>query len=150
MLYYKCWKQDQSFQQIKLYFVMVDLPKRSHFLFEMLKSIEIISHSSEKRNVLSTLQGMFSLTNKIKPPPNLFRSLRNILYPFTWNCWSGKESSNLVSKIKQISASLRTSSLKSKNLFLNEFILRWPIISIFQTLLMEIIHGVIISHRRLS
>ena len=73
-------------------------------------------------------------TNKIKPPPNLFRSLRNILYPFTWNCWSGKESSNLVSEIKQISVSLRISSLKSNNLFLIEFILRWPIIRFLEYL----------------
>ena len=49
---------------------MVDYicPKEAIFLFEMLKSIEIISHSSEKKNVLTTLQGIFSLTNKIKPP----------------------------------------------------------------------------------
>ena len=107
---------------------MVDLPKRSYFLFEMLKSIEIISHFSEKWNVLTTLQRILSLANKIKPLPNLFRSLRNMLYPFTWNCWSGKESSNFVSEIKKISVSLRTSYLKSKNLFLIEFILRWPII----------------------
>ena len=44
------------------------MPKRNHFLFEMLKSIEIISHSSEKRNVFTTLQGMFSLTNKFNLP----------------------------------------------------------------------------------
>ena len=56
---------------------MVDYicPKEAIFLFEMLKSIEIISHSSEKQNILTTLKGMFSLTNKIKPPPDLFQSL---------------------------------------------------------------------------
>ena len=83
---------------------MVDYicPKEAIFLFEILKSIEIISHSFEKRHVLSTLQGIFSLTNKIKPPPNLFRSLRNILYPFTWNSWSGKYQSVCFKKIKHV------------------------------------------------
>ena len=81
----------------------------------------------------------------------LFWSLQNILHSFRWNYWSGKESFNFVSEIKQISVSLRTSSLKSNYLFLLG--MRWLIIRFlvyFQMLLMKKTHHAMISQRELS
>ena len=56
-------------------------------------------------------------------------SLRNVLEPFILNCWFGNDSSVLVSDIKPMSIFSFINSSTAANLFLKEYIFKWPIIT---------------------
>ena len=77
------WKSDKPFLKV------VELMNSDILLvrmkLQMLYSKQIISIPAGNLWLLITFSGKFSFTKRIIPPPNLFLSLRNRLYPSAWN-----------------------------------------------------------------
>ena len=83
--------------------------------------------SEEIECLFKNLDGVLSFTYRSNTPPNLFRSYLKILKPVTLNCAFGKVESNFDRDIRKILKSLIISAIIS-NLFLIEFIFRYPMI----------------------
>ena len=101
-------------------------------MFE-LKFISINTFSTELLHLypLKSFEGICSLTNIIIPPPELFLSSRNgDLKPSIANWLEGNEGSTFVSEISKMSNLSWTISRSISNLFLKEYIFRWPIINL--------------------
>ena len=75
------------------------------------------------------------LTNSIIPPPELFLSSWNgTLKPFIANWLEGKDGSTFVSETSKMSYLSWTISCSIANLFLKEFIFKWPMINLLALL----------------
>ena len=70
--------------------------------------------------------GILSLKCTNRPSGKLSLSYVNILHPAKWNWLLGKELSILIFDIKNISNVLQMKGLSHSNLFLIEFVFRWP------------------------
>ena len=80
---------------------------------------------------LKSFEGICSLTNNIIPPPELFLSSRNgTIKPFIANWFEGKDGSTFVSETSKMSNLSWTISRSISNLFLEEFIFKWPMINL--------------------
>ena len=105
-------------------------PNSSHLLFDTLNSNKIIKLFQNFNNWWF-YQVDFHLRRVKAQLRFFFLSLRYILQPSAKNWESGNESSILVWDSRSISVLLKTVCWRFENLFLREFIMRWPMIRFF-------------------